>query len=205
MLTVALSKGRLLKDFIQFIDSNGNEKWAKALNNRERKLQIQIEDVRFILVKGNDVPTYVEEGIADIGITGSDILDEKDKLNVNNLVDLPFGFCHFSVASKPEVTEYNRIATTYVKTTKKYFKNKGQDVSIIPLSGSVELAAVVNMVDAIVDIVQTGTTLKSNGLVEKETVGEVNAKLITNKHAFFSKSESIETFIEEIGVSINAI
>ncbi|WP_312574945.1 ATP phosphoribosyltransferase, partial [Staphylococcus saprophyticus] len=87
--------------------------------------------VRFILVKGNDVSTYVEEGIADIGITGSDILDEKDKLNVNNLVDLPFGYCHFAVASKPEVTEYKKIATTYVKTTKAYFKNKGQDVSII--------------------------------------------------------------------------
>ncbi|WP_426392889.1 ATP phosphoribosyltransferase [Mammaliicoccus sciuri] len=205
MLTVALSKGRLLKDFIKFIDENGNPKWADALNNRERKLQIEVANVRFILVKGNDVSTYVEEGIADIGITGSDILDEKDKLNVNNLVDLPFGYCHFTVASKPEVTEYKKIATTYIKTTKAYFKNKGQDVSIIPLSGSVELAAVVNMVDAIVDIVQTGTTLKSNGLVEKESIGDINAKLITNKHAFFSKSNMIESFIEEIGVSMNAI
>lgn len=205
MLTVALSKGRLLKDFIKFIDENGNPKWADALNNRERKLQIEVANVRFILVKGNDVSTYVEEGIADIGITGSDILDEKDKLNVNNLVDLPFGYCHFAVASKPEVTEYKKIATTYVKTTKAYFKNKGQDVSIIPLSGSVELAAVVNMVDAIVDIVQTGTTLKSNGLVEKESIGDINAKLITNKHAFFCKSNMIESFIEEIGVSMNAI
>lgn len=205
MLTVALSKGRLLKDFIKFIDENGNPKWADALNNRERKLQIEVANVRFILVKGNDVSTYVEEGIADIGITGSDILDEKDKLNVNNLVDLPFGYCHFVVASKAEVTEYKKIATTYVKTTKAYFKNKGQDVSIIPLSGSVELAAVVNMVDAIVDIVQTGTTLKSNGLVEKESIGDINAKLITNKHAFFSKSNMIESFIEEIGVSMNAI
>ena len=89
MLTVALSKGRLLKDFIKFIDSNGNSKWVEALNNRERKLQIQSEDVRFILVKGQDVSTYVEQGIADIGITGSDILDEKENLNVNNLVDLP--------------------------------------------------------------------------------------------------------------------
>lgn len=108
MLTVALSKGRLLKDFIKFIDENGNPKWADALNNRERKLQIEVANVRFILVKGNDVSTYVEEGIADIGITGSDILDEKDKLNVNNLVDLPFGYCHFAVASKPEVTEYKK-------------------------------------------------------------------------------------------------
>lgn len=205
MLTVALSKGRLLKDFIKFIDENGNPKWADALNNRKRKLQIEVANVRFILIKGNDVSTYVEEGIADIGITGSDILDEKEKLNVNNLVDLPFGYCHFAVASKPEVTEYKKIATTYVKTTKAYFKNKGQDVSIVPLSGSVELAAVVNMVDAIVDIVQTGTTLKSNGLVEKESIGDINAKLITNKHAFFSKSNMIESFIEEIGVSMNAI
>ncbi|GGI42332.1 ATP phosphoribosyltransferase [Mammaliicoccus stepanovicii] len=205
MLTIALSKGRLLKDFIEFINLNGNEKWATALTERERKLQIEVENIRFILVKGNDVPTYVEEGIADIGITGSDILDEKDNLNVNNLVDLPFGYCHFALASKKNTTEYKKIATTYVKTTKKYFKNKGQDVSIIPLSGSVELAAVVNMVDAIVDIVQTGTTLKSNGLVEKESIGDINAKLITNKHAFFSKSERIEKFIEEIGVSINAI
>lgn len=205
MLTIALSKGRLLKDFIKYIEKHNNEIWATALNNRGRKLQIQIDNIQFLLVKGQDVPTYVEEGIADIGITGSDILDERENLDVNNLVDLPFGYCHFAVASKPEITEYHKVATTYIKTTKSYFKKKGQDVSVIPLSGSVELAAVVNMVDAIVDIVQTGTTLESNGLVEKEKIGNINAKLITNKHAFFSKSVQIEKFIEKIGVSIHAV
>ena len=124
MLTVALSKGRLLKDFIKFIDENGNSKWADALNNRERKLQIEVANVRFILVKGNDVSTYVEEGIADIGITGSDILDEKDKLNVNNLVDLPFGYCHFAVASKPEVTEYKKSRRLMLKRRKRTLKIK---------------------------------------------------------------------------------
>ncbi|MDU7036662.1 MAG: ATP phosphoribosyltransferase, partial [Staphylococcus simulans] len=89
-------------------------------------------------------------------------------------------------------------------TTRQYFNQLGQDVSIIPLSGSVELAAVVNMVDAIVDIVQTGTTLKSNGLEEREQIGNVNAKLITNKHAFFSKSDAINQFITQLGVSIHA-
>ena len=88
MLTVALSKGRLLKDFIKFIDSNGNSKWVEALNNRERKLQIQSEDVRFILVKGQDVSTYVEQGIADIGITGSDILDEKDYIKAQYYLEI---------------------------------------------------------------------------------------------------------------------
>ncbi|GEP85292.1 ATP phosphoribosyltransferase catalytic subunit [Staphylococcus piscifermentans] len=204
MLTVALSKGRLLKDFIRFLEQNGNATWADALNQRERKLQITVGSIKFILVKGSDVPTYVEEGIADIGITGSDILKECPEHNINNYLDLPFGQCHFSVAAKSQTTEIQRVATTFVKTTRDYFNQKGTDVTIIRLSGSVELAAVVDMVDAIVDIVQTGTTLKSNGLEERERIGEINARLITNKHAFFSKSQAIENFIQQLGVSIHA-
>lgn len=204
MLTVALSKGRLLKDFIKFLERNNNHVWADAIIHRERKLQITADSIKFILVKGSDVPTYVEEGIADIGITGSDILKERPNRNINNYIDLPFGECHFSVAAKPNVTNIQRVATTYVKTTRDYFNQKGTDISIIQLSGSVELAAVVDMVDAIVDIVQTYTTLKSNGLEEREQIGEINARLITNKHSFFSKSKAIENFIQQLGVSIHA-
>ena len=202
MLRVALAKGRLLESFIDYLQQVNQEEMSQALLNRKRQLLLTIENIEFILVKGSDVPTYVEQGIADIGIVGSDILNEQ-KFNINNLLDLPFGKCHFSLAAKPQTEHYHKIATSYVSTASDYFSNQGMDVEIIHLNGSVELSCLVDMVDGIVDIVQTGTTLKANGLVEKRYIGEINARLITNKAAYFKRSSEIEVLIRRLGVSIN--
>ena len=201
MLTVALAKGRLLKSFISYLANKNEQAIVNALENRERQLLISVNDIQFVLVKGSDVPIYVEQGVADIGIVGSDILEEGNYA-INNLLDLPFGECHFSLAAKPETTEFTKVATSYIQTARQYFEAQGMDVELVKLSGSIELACLVDMVDGIVDIVQTGTTLKSNGLVEKETIKPINAKLITNKQAYFKKSTDIEALIKRLEVSV---
>ncbi|HEC2149157.1 TPA: ATP phosphoribosyltransferase [Staphylococcus delphini] len=201
MLTIALAKGRLLKSFIAYLESQGQNDLATQLKFRERQLQIKVPPFHFLFVKGNDVPIYVEQGIADIGITGSDILNET-QYDVNQLLALPFGQCHFSVAAFDETTDYRKVATSFPKTAGDYFKATGRDVELIELSGSIELACVIGMVDGIVDIVQTGTTLRSNGLVEKEHIAEIQAQLITNRQSFFTQSSEIDAFINMLGVSL---
>lgn len=199
MITIALSKGRQYTDFIKYIEERGITEWVEALNKVTRELVVEAGDVRFLLVKGDDVPTYVSEGIAELGITGSDILMESE-INVNSLMDLPFGFCHFTIASTEAKKKYDVIATKYVNYTRRYFDSIMQPVKIIPLKGSVELAAVIGMADAIVDIVQSGDTLKKNGLKERVTLDKINARLISNKHAYFIKYDEIQGIIERLKV-----
>ena len=203
MITIALSKGRQLKDFIQYLDEINLTEWSTALKSVSRELVIQTKDTRFILVKGEDVPVYVEEGIADLGITGSDILIEQN-CNINNLMDLPFGYCHFAIASKEKKDVYPVVATKYVNFTRQYFDSIKQPVKIIKLNGSVELAATIDMADAIMDIVQSGKTLHDNGLSEQVRLDDINARLISNKPAYFSKSDEIQTIINQLKVTNNA-
>lgn len=202
MITIALSKGRQLKDFIQYLDEINLTEWSTALKSVSRELVIQTKDTRFILVKGEDVPVYVEEGIADLGITGSDILIEQN-CNINNLMDLPFGYCHFAIASKEKKDVYPVVATKYVNFTRQYFDSIKQPVKIIKLNGSVELAATIDMADAIMDIVQSGKTLHDNGLSEQVRLDDINARLISNKHVFFSKYDEIQTIINQLKVTNN--
>ncbi|MDG0822895.1 ATP phosphoribosyltransferase [Staphylococcus equorum] len=201
MLTVALAKGRLLKSFIAYLNEVDEQELVRALEQRERQLLISVGEIQFVLVKGSDVPIYVEQGVADVGIVGSDILEEGN-YTINNLLDLPFGACHFALAAKPDTTTFTKVATSYTKTARKYFEAQGLDVELVKLSGSIELACLVDMVDGIVDIVQTGTTLKSNGLVEKDTIKNINAKLITNKQSYFKNSTEIDDFIQTLEVSL---
>ena len=202
MLRVALAKVRLLKSFIEYLQQVNQIDIATVLLNRQRQLLLTVDNIEMILVKGSDVPTYVEQGIADVGIVGSDILNGQ-KYNINKLLDLPFGKCHFALAAKPETSCYKKVATSYVHTATQFFNKEGMDVEVIHLNGSVELSCVVDMVDAIVDIVQTGSTLTANGLVEKKYISEINAKLITNKESYFKQSSEIERLVKQLGVAIN--
>lgn len=196
MITMALSKGRQLKDFIAFLKSRDLTHLSDALESVSRELVVETDTIRFLLVKGEDVPVYVEEGVADLGITGSDVLYEQ-KRHINNLMDLPFGYCHFALAAKEPKEVYPVVATKYVQFTQNYFDSIRQPVKIIYLKGSVELAATIDMADAIMDIVQTGTTLRDNGLEEQVQLDEINARLISNRHAFFSKNEEIQDIINQ--------
>jgi len=197
MITIALSKGRQLHDFITYLKEQRLTDWVTPLEAVSRELVVYAPNMRFLLVKGDDVPVYVEEGVADLGITGSDVLYEQKRM-INNLMDLPFGYCHFAIAAKEPKEVYPVVATKYVQYTKDYFDSIMQPVKIIQLKGSVELAATIDMADAIMDIVQTGTTLKENGLEEQVQLDHINARLIANKHAFFSKNEEIQRIINQL-------
>lgn len=199
MITVALTKGRLFKDFIKYLNTHGLKKYISVLENDSRTLYTTVDNVKFIFAKGPDVPTYVEQGVADIGIVGSDILAE-DSFNVLNVSQLPFGDCHFSLAGPPEVERFNVVASKYTNIAQDFFNKKSQPVKLIHLNGSVELAPLLNMADGIVDIVQTGSTLRDNGLIEHEKIMEIHARLIANKRTFYTKEDGVYQFLKEIGV-----
>ena len=199
MITVALTKGRLFKDFVKYMEKNNLNDYIGALTGETRSLYTVVDGVKFIFAKGPDVPTYVESGVADIGIVGSDIIAE-DEFNILNVSQLPFGDCHFSVAALPDQGEFNTIATKYTNVAYEHFKSQKKEVSLVHLNGSVELAPLLGLSDAIVDIVQTGSTLKDNGLIEYEKIMEIHARLIANKRTFYTKEDEIYEFLQEIGV-----
>ncbi|KAB8138840.1 ATP phosphoribosyltransferase [Gracilibacillus oryzae] len=193
---IALTKGRLEKQFLQFFQYLDFE--AEPLLDKGRKLQIETEQFSFFFAKGVDVTTYVENGIADLGVVGGDTLIEH-KPDVYNLFPLPFGQCRMALATKADYSwpdRKNRIASTFTNITKDYFREKGESVDIIRLEGSVELAPILGLADAIVDIVETGTTLKENGLVIQDEFLSFSARLIANRSSLKVKRDQLVPVIE---------
>lgn len=200
-LTIALPKGRLGDEAILKFNMIG---YGDAIIAESRKLIFIDEDkkLKFMLVKPSDVLTYVENGVADLGIIGSDTLLE-EKRQLFELMSLNFGYCTFAVAGrKGEIIHQRddilRIATKYPNITKAYFKQKNQAIDIIKLNGSVELAPLVGLSDVIVDIVETGKTLKANGLEVLETMMDVSARLISNPVSYRFKYTKMMDIIEKL-------
>ncbi|MBB6454143.1 ATP phosphoribosyltransferase [Salirhabdus euzebyi] len=200
-IKIALGKGRLEKFTLQALQEMGIE--FPELKKGSRKLIFNdTEDkIRIVLVKASDVPTYVENGAADIGFVGKDTLLEQGA-DVFEVLDLGFGKCKFAVAGLPDqATKPNQkltVATKYPKVAKNFYNNKGVSVETIYLNGSVELAPLIGLSDVIVDIVETGRTLKENGLVVLEDISEISARLIVNKASFKTKTERIHSFINQL-------
>ncbi len=199
MITVALSKGRLFDSMIQYLTDNKASHYVEALSENNRSLYTEVNNVKFIFAKGKDVPVYVEKGVADLGIVGLDILKE-EPAEVLNVSQLPFGFCHMTVAGPPGVEKIQKVATSFTNIAFQHFNEKRQDVQFIHLNGSVELAPILGLSDVIVDIVQTGTTLRENGLIEYEKIMDIQARLIANKQTFYLKEDEIYHFMKETGV-----
>ena len=202
MLKIALTKGRIEKKIAEMFQKIGHD--VTHLINKNRELQINIDNkLEIILAKSNDVITFIEHGIVDIGIVGSDTLMENTFKDYYELLDLEIGKCTFAVCSYPKYRDVNlnrrkKIATKYPNITKKFFESKNEDVEIIKLEGSVELGPVVGLTDAIVDIVETGATLKANGLEVIEKVEDVSTRLICNKTKFKYKKEEILNLVDFI-------
>lgn len=199
MITIALAKGRLLEDIQSYLADRGLTAYADALESQGRSLYTVVDQVKFIYAKGRDVPVYVERGSADIGFVGSDIITE-DSFDLLTIAQLPFGKCHFSLCGLAGVKEFNTVATTYEHIAFNYFREKRQKVDLIKLHGSVELAPILGLADGIVDIVQTGRTLRDNGLIEYAKIMDVTACLIANRQTFYTKEDEIYPFLKEIGV-----
>ncbi len=207
MITIALAKGRLLGPSIKVFESLG---YDLREANGTRKLLIENHAARFLIAKPMDVPTYVEYGAADAGIVGQDALREADS-DVYEPHVLGYGNCRLVVAGKAEFKDSEwkmlaglRVATKYPRCAQKYFASHGLSVEIIEVYGSVELAPSVGLADLIVDVVDTGRTLRENGLVELDEVFKSQAALIVNRASHTLKVDEIRTLIERIdGTRIN--
>lgn len=201
-LTFALGKGRLVKDTMELLNKCGIE-CEEVLDKKTRKLIFTNEELglKFFLAKGPDVPTYVEYGAADIGIVGADTILEENR-RVYEVLDLGFGKCRMCVCGPHEAKsllehrEMIRVASKYPNIAKDYFFNKKhQTVDIIKLNGSVELGPIVNLSDVIVDIVETGSTLRENGLEVLEEICPLSARVIVNQVSMQMETERIRKLI----------
>lgn len=199
-LRIALTKGRLEKQTVELFQKMGLD--CDELINKGRRLILKVNDYEVVLAKAADVITYVEHGVCDIGVVGRDTIVENGK-SFYEMMDLNLGKCDFALATQKGVDFYDgfntkRIATKYPNVTKAYFEGKGMDVKIIKIEGSVELAPLLNLADGIVDIVETGTTLKENGLEIKEKIMPISARVIVNMASMKLKRQEIDEFLENL-------
>lgn len=201
MLNIALPKGRLGEKVYGMFESAGYE--CPSIKENNRKLIFENEElgVRYFWVKPSDVAIYVERGAADIGVAGKDILLEYEP-QVYELLDLKTGNCRMAVAGpknfKDDVRHTLRVATKFSKIAQKYYSQLGRDIDIIHLNGSIELAPILNLSDVIVDIVETGTTLRENNLEVLETIVPISARLIANKVSYKFKSDTIDSVVKAL-------
>ncbi|MBQ8429766.1 MAG: ATP phosphoribosyltransferase [Clostridia bacterium] len=202
MINVALPKGRLGEKIYDLFERAGYECPSIKEPNRKLVFENVEKGVRYFWVKPSDVSIYVERGAADIGVCGKDILEEYSP-NVYELLDMKTGVCRLAVAAKKGFFDDGqntlKVATKFVNATKRYYASKSRAIDIIHLNGSIELAPILGLSDVIVDIVETGTTLKENDLEVIETVFPISARLIANKSAFKFKNEEIETLVKKVG------
>ena len=195
MLNVALPKGRLGEKVYAMFEEAGFPCPSIKENNRKLIFENEEVGVRYFWVKPSDVPIYVERGVADIGVAGKDILLEYTP-DVYELLDLNIGKCSMCVAGKKDFVDDPlktlTVATKFSKIAREYYLKKGRDIDIIHLNGSIEIAPILGLSDVIVDIVETGTTLKENDLTVIERFLPISARLIANKQSFSFKAETID-------------
>lgn len=200
-LNVALPKGRLGEKVYDMFEKAGFS--CPSIKETNRKLIFENEktQVRYFWVKPSDVAIYVERGAADIGVAGKDILLEYEP-NVYELLDLNIGKCRMAVAAKKDFRDNTKktlkVATKFTNIAKDYYTKIGRDIDIIHLNGSIEIAPILGLSDVIVDIVETGTTLKENNLEVYETIVPISARLIANKSSFKFKGTQIEKLLKEL-------
>ena len=205
MLTIALSKGRILEQSLPLLKKAGLFAAPNELQSRKLILNTNIENIKVIILRASDVPVFVQHGAADIGIAGKDVLLEHGSSGVFELLDLGISKCRLMVASN-EKQDLNlnslKVATKYVNSTKEFFHAKGKQVEIIKLSGAMELAPIVGLSDCIVDLVDTGDTLKANNLVARELVRNISSRLIINSASFNTKHKEINVWLKKIEKSL---
>ena len=201
MMNIALPKGRLGNKVLEIFESAGFT--CPSIHENSRKLIFENKQlgIRYFWVKPSDVAIYVERGAADIGVAGKDILLEYSP-DIYELADFKIGKCKMAVAAKADFHDNTqrplRVATKFPNIAKAHYSKVGRDIDIIKLNGSIEIAPILNLADVIVDIVETGTTLKENNLTVHDTIVDISARLIANKSSFKFKNEQIEDISRKI-------
>lgn len=207
MLTIALSKGKLIESALDLFRRAGYKIAGLSVDSRRLIFVSSENDMTFLIVRSSDVPTYVEYGGADAGIVGKDVLMEQES-DVYEPLDLGFGACRISLASlqgedhNDRLSSKIRIATKYPRISERYFNTRGIPVEIIKLYGSIELAPVVGLADRIVDLVETGSTLKAHDLVEREVIAQSTARFIVNRASLRLKQEPLMELIRKLRTAV---
>jgi ATP phosphoribosyltransferase len=204
-LTIALSKGRILHETLPLLAHAGVTPAEDADKSRKLILATGRPDVKLLIIRAADVPTYVEYGAADLGVAGKDVLMEYDGDGLYEPLDLKIARCRMMVAGLPNTQPSGarlRVATKYVNVTRRYYAERGEQVEIIKLYGSMELAPLVGLAERIVDLVDTGGTLKANGLAPLETIAHISARLIVNKAAMKMKHARIKALIAKVAEAV---
>ena len=206
-LVIALNKGRPLASLLSVLEKVGIKPTESPETSRKLVFQTSMPEISLLVLRGADVATYVEHGIADIGMLGKDTLLEFPGQNYYEMLDLGLAKCQLMVAGlvdEPPLPRRLTVATKFVDTAKRYYANLGVQADIIKLSGAMELAPVMGLSDRIVDIVETGSTLKANGLEPKELIEEISARLIVNKASFKIKHAALSEIIDGIDQEVRA-
>ncbi len=200
MITIALAKGRLAEQAFELMEGMGIDCSEPRNPGRKLVLENREQAIRFILVKPADVPTYVEHGVADMGVVGKDTLMEENR-PLYELLDLGFGRCRLCIAGYPDrpagaAYANERVATKYPNIARNYYAAQGRNIHIIKLNGSVELGPIVGLSDVILDIVESGSTLKANGLAVLEEICQISARLVVNRVSLKTKRARIQAIVE---------
>ena len=202
-LTIAMPKVRIFVEAVDLLKKAGYDLPPEFEESRKLILDIEQANMRFILAKPVDVPTYVEHGVADVGIAGKDVLLEENR-DIYEVLDLKISACYLAVAGLPEAKQRvaRKVATKYPRIASNYFREQGEQVEIVKLNGSIELAPLIGLADRIVDIVSTGRTLKENGLIEFEKMMPITSRLIVNPASYRLKDQRIDEMVNKLATVV---
>lgn len=206
-ITLAISKGRILQDTIPLLEQMGMAPLEDLDKTRKLLIDTQNPNVRVVVIRATDVPTYVQYGAADLGIAGKDILMESQGAGLYELLDLEICKCKLMVAGKPDIQNAGsrlKIATKYVRSAQQYYAQQGKQVEIIKLYGSMELAPITGLADLIVDLVDTGNTLRANGLQPLEHIADISSRLVANKASLKVRFDKLQGIIEQFQQAIKS-
>ena len=204
-LTIALSKGRIFKETLPLLAAAGIVPIDDPDTSRKLILDTHQADVKLVIIRATDVPTYVQYGAADLGVAGKDVLLEHGGEGLYEPLDLNIARCRLMVAGhpgQPPRLSRPRVATKYANTTRRWFADQGRQVEVIKLYGSMELAPLVGLADYIVDVVDTGNTLKANGLAPLEHIADISSRLIINKAAMKMKHARIKAIMARMAAAV---
>lgn len=205
-LTIALTKGRILKETLPLFAEAGIEPLESIDNSRKLIFETTVPGVSFVLLRGSDVPTYVRHGAADVGVVGKDLLMEFGDEGVYEVLDLGIARCRLMTAGtghdRRPASAKMRVATKFVNVARAHYSARGIQANIIKLYGAMELAPIMNLADEIVDIVDTGNTLKANGMRPLEHIADVSSRLIVNKASMRTRNPIIASLIEQISTAV---
>jgi ATP phosphoribosyltransferase len=204
-LTIALSKGRIFEQTLPLLAAADIQPRDDPETSRKLILETNHPLVKLVIIRASDVPTYVQYGAADLGVAGKDVLMEQGGEGLYEPLDLRIARCRMMVAGVPDVdlgAGRPRVATKYVKSTERYFAAKGEQVEVIKLYGSMELAPLAGLADLIVDLVESGNTLKANGLVPMEHIADISSRLVVNKASWKMKHTAVMALLEALRAAV---